>query len=226
MKLFFSSCLVITSLVCQAQLSFIHLPNDSIVRKSKLDSIEYLNINLKNISTNNIALQWTLISKALPPNWVFYINDNYASYPSSAASAIMTAIVPNGIANLDIAIEAKVNNGIAVLTFAVNDTANKMLKDTLSYILIVNSTSINTVDASKLSIIYPNPTTNELVLQPYNNVFKSVEVLNSNGQKLEVAIQHFNNNIRLSMADLPAAIYFLKIEEINGEIYFKKIMKQ
>ncbi len=106
-----------------------------------MEDLETLSIQQLNISTNNITLMWKKIYESVPPIWEASVCDNAFCNTSLVDNGIMNPIFPNDFGLLLLHITPHVNYGTAVVRYAVWDIANPALKDTLTYILTVNTTS-------------------------------------------------------------------------------------
>lgn len=85
-------------------------------------------------------------------------------------------------------------------------------------------------DVVKTFNLYPNPATNEVTIQlpPNVNGRAGIVVTDVNGRQVQmqqVFIPALQTNTKLGLKDLPAGIYYLRLE-INGEVYSTKLIKQ
>ncbi len=70
--------------------------------------------------------------------------------------------------------------------------------------------------------IYPNPTSDFVNIDAFGHQIKSIELLNTTG----TVIYKENKVIdKIDLSGKPTGIYFLKIENLNGKIVVKKVMK-
>ena len=97
--------------------------------------------------------------------------------------------------------------------------------NTLYYIIEYNSISsgINTLfERDHAVIAYPNPVSNQLTLE---GGFIAISLLNSDGRRINVAIQSFNNITTIDISHLANGVYFLKCtDEFNTQTIKKVIV--
>lgn len=97
--------------------------------------------------------------------------------------------------------------------------------NTLYYIIEYNSTSsgINTLlERDNAVIAYPNPVSNQLTLE---GGFIAISLLNSDGRRINVAIQSFNSLTTIDISHLANGVYFLKCtDEFNTQTIKKVIV--
>lgn len=84
-------------------------------------------------------------------------------------------------------------------------------------ITIAGNTSVPSHYASKIDI-YPNPTNGEIVIE--NLDVESVELYNMQGQR----VGRFYGN-RVNIESLPKGMYFLMVEDLQGNVYTDKVVK-
>ncbi len=85
-------------------------------------------------------------------------------------------------------------------------------------------------DGRNLFHIYPNPAKDDVIIQLPTNVNgrAGISITDVNGRQVriqQIFIPASQTNIPLSLKDLPAGIYHLRLE-IKGEAYFTKLIKQ
>jgi hypothetical protein len=97
--------------------------------------------------------------------------------------------------------------------------------NTLYYIIEYNSISsgINTLlERDNAVIAYPNPVSNQLTLE---GGFIAISLLNSDGRRINVAIQSFNSLTTIDISHLANGVYFLKCtDEFNTQTIKKVIV--
>lgn len=86
--------------------------------------------------------------------------------------------------------------------------------------------SINDFDNSKISI-HPNPAINEVYLSSVNvSGNLKIKIYNIEGQLLNAQNVSFENQASVDVSSLSNGIYFLNIEDINGNTTIKKFIKE
>ena len=133
-------------------------PNDTINITGLLEDLQTLSIQQVNTSPDTIQLQWEKVSESVPPLWDAVVCDNVLCYTSLADSGLMNPVIPTDYGFLLLHITPHVNLGTAIVRYAVWDTANAGMKDTLTFMLTaVNATGIEETSSQNLFCIYPNP---------------------------------------------------------------------
>ena len=117
------------------------VPNDTIQITGMLEDLETLSIEQLNTSQDTIVLQWQKVSESVPPAWDADVCDNVICYTALEDSGVMNPVIPGDYGFLLLHITSHVNYGTAIVRYAVWDTANAALKDTLTYILTVSPVS-------------------------------------------------------------------------------------
>lgn len=98
-----------------------------------------------------------------------------------------------------------------------DDTNNNNISDylELNVTLTANNLSVGSYN------IYPNPVTEFLIIEsevPIN----TIKIFNHIGQ----TILSETNKLKINFSEFPSGLYFIKIEDINGNIGIKKILKK
>ncbi|HET8803772.1 MAG TPA: T9SS type A sorting domain-containing protein, partial [Aequorivita sp.] len=75
--------------------------------------------------------------------------------------------------------------------------------------------------------IYPNPTKNELYLRATNTTANlKVKIFNAAGKLLNTQILELENQSSIAISQLATGIYFLNIQDENGNTTIKKFLKE
>jgi hypothetical protein len=211
-----------------AQSTFSNSPSDSIVLNGKFEDVEILSIHQINSTADTIVLKWKKISAMVPNGWDAVVCDNSTCYTSLLDSGIMNPVVAADYGFVILHITPHTNYGTAIVKYAVWDTANPTLKDTLTFILKVEQgLSINKLLDENNIQIYPNPIHDNLKIKTFNTKVNSVKIIALNGKKTEdknVNINAAENEFILDVSTLMNGIYFLVIQTQN-ETIIRKIVK-
>ena len=75
-------------------------------------------------------------------------------------------------------------------------------------------------------LVYPNPTSNELIIKflNTNELIHSVYLINLEGKLLDRFPANSQSEIHISGNSQPSGLYYLKIESSNGAFYYRKIL--
>src|SRR5688572_3464404 len=135
--------------------SYSIFPDDTISTTGIMEDMATLTIQQINNSAGTLQLQWQKVSESVPTNWEANVCDNLLCYTSLVDSGMMNPVPPSNYGFLLMHITPHVSYGTAVIRYAVWDMISPLLKDTLTYILTVNSpTGIVTIDSDDVEI-YP-----------------------------------------------------------------------
>jgi hypothetical protein len=138
--------------------TFTNAPNDTIQMTGMMEDLETLSIQQINNSSNAIQLKWKKVSQSVPANWEASVCDNAICYTSLVNTGTMNPVNPADYGLLLLHITPHVNYGTAIIRYAVWDTINAAMKDTLTYILTVDATSGISAEKNKKTFnIFPNP---------------------------------------------------------------------
>lgn len=88
-------------------------------------------------------------------------------------------------------------------------------------VLTVTPTGISSIENQNIFSIFPNPTTNEIVVQS-NTTIEQIKILNVLGQEIK-SIQSNSKRVYVSLADLSDNLYFIQINNSNIPV---KVLKE
>jgi hypothetical protein len=206
--------------------SYSLVPNDTIHMVGMMEDLETLSIQQQNTSTDTIQLKWQKVSESVPPIWEANVCDNAFCNTSLVDSGTMNPVLPSEYGLLLLHITPHKNYGTAVVRYAVWDIANPALKDTLTYILTVNTSSgISDAENKNAFSIFPNPA------KEYINIISKLQtgfhyvITDVSGKEIGNGISK-TNSISISTSDLPNGVYSVSIFTENKIINTKKILVQ
>ena len=169
--------------------------------------------NSKSITTNNTdtsqnfhlyTLVWSPDSMKIYMDNIL-INEMQTVDPFNQEYFILLNLAMGG--NLGGAIDSNFNNDILEIDYVRVYQESQL--------------SINSVDKEK-ALVYPNPIKDYLSIKINDNKkLKNVEVFNVNGKSV-----FKSNNSTFSLSKLKNGIYFLKVNTLDGDSFFKKIIKE
>ncbi len=172
---------------------------DSLVTNNGCDSIYELNLFIDTINLN--VSQNGLILSSL---------ENSANYQWLDCSNGMNAILGANSQSYTVTI-----NG----TYAVEVTQNSCV-DT-SNCITINSVGLNSISSHDFSV-FPNPTNGEVYIIGRNDLV-SVEVFTIEGRFLQEFMIESNDKFRI---DYEAGVYLIKLKNLEGDYFIKKIFKK
>lgn len=104
-----------------------------------------------------------------------------------------------------------------------DDTGGETTTIQLDNILVEDETSIQDVNAAKVSV-YPNPANDKITVRAESTINK-VEIINIIGQK-QMERSASSNQVTINTKALTSGVYFVKTESVNGKISITKIVKE
>jgi hypothetical protein len=202
------------------------VPNDSINITGTLEDLQTLSIQQLNISSNTIQLKWKKVSESVPALWEAVVCDNQVCYTSLVDSGMMNPVIPTDYGFVLLHITPHVNYGTAIVRYAVWDTANAAIKDTLTFVLTVNNTAgITETETENSFSIFPNPAKGNISI--VSNLPSGFQVLitDVSGKEIKKGVSK-TNSISVSTENFRSEVYTISIIINNEIINVKKILVQ
>src|SRR5215203_24908 len=140
-KSFLSVAVIIAAADSSFSQSYLIMPGDSVQFTGVFDHLQTLSIQQVNTSADTIQLAWRKVSESVPSNWEALVCDNVMCYTSLVDSGTMNPVMPGDYGFVLLHITPHNNYGTAVVRYAVWDIDNSSTKDTLTYILSLDSVS-------------------------------------------------------------------------------------
>ncbi|MCX6199629.1 MAG: T9SS type A sorting domain-containing protein [Bacteroidetes bacterium] len=198
-------------------------PNDTFKTVGFMEDLETLTISQLNKTSDSIFLKWKKVSVTMPSNWEATICDNRVCYTELVDSGFMNPVLPTETGFLLLHITAHVNYGTAIIRYAVWDVATPLVRDTVTFIMTVNSpSSISETENQNSFNIFPNPVADKLNLTVPDK--HNLAIWNSNGEKIYSSV--VIANCELSTANFVNGIYIISISDNNKFSLTKKIIVQ
>lgn len=206
--------------------SYSIVPNDTINMIGMMEDLETLSIQQLNTSTNILQLKWAKLSESVPAMWEASVCDNQVCYTSLVDSGSMNPINPNDYGLLLTHITPHVNYGTAVIRYVVWDITNPAIKDTLTYILTVTTTSGSPDGENKNAFsIFPNPASENINIisnLPAGFQFLIIDIY---GRKIENGCSK-TNLISIDTKNFRNGIYSMSILTEHNIITTKQFLIQ
>ena len=210
MRKFKLTVLVVAASIAATTFSFAQSytvsPNDTFIVNAMMEDLETLTINQVNSTTDTLYLKWEKISESVPALWEASVCDNQICYTTLADSGSMNPIYPSDYSFLLLHITAHVNYGTAIIRYAVWDINFPMQRDTLTYIMNVNTTGIATENLETPSVWFAE---NKIHLQNINENFSSISVNDLSGK--EIFKTSINSKTEIDLPLLPTSIYIIQL---------------
>lgn len=206
--------------------SFSNTPNDTIHTVGMLEDLQTLSIRQLNISPNTITFKWKKVSESVPFPWEASVCDNKICYAILVDSGTMNPVKPSDYGLLLLHITAHVNYGTATVCYAVWDSANPAMKDTLTYILTVSATSEISETENKNSVtIFPNPAKEKVNINSRFQTGFQFLITDVSGKVIEKGISK-TNSILVNTQNLQNGVYTVSILTENKFITTKQFLIQ
>lgn len=198
-------------------------PNDTFEQVGFMEDLETLTISLKNLSPSTVIFKWQKVSESVPANWDAAVCDNKICYAGLEDSGTMNPVDSQGSAFLLLHITSHSNYGKATVRYCVWDEQNPQWKDTLTFILRVDPPSgIGQLNVTSSILIYPNPAQDFLHIHTNNDKGFDCQIFTITGDRVSGAKSE-TDEVILSIKELKAGIYFLRIQHENGYYSNNKI---
>jgi len=205
---------------CRAQ-SFTNVPNDTIIATGTMDVADFYNISQQDNSADSIYLQYEKVSVVLPDQWEALICDNITCFIDLAQSGDMAAVSPGQDGFLSLHVTPHLNPGTAIIRYAVWDISNPVLRDTLTWIISVGETGINSLSQSATSIFISG---NQLMVQKSDPAITRIQIFNLEG-KTFVESSFTGNEISLDVSNFMSGVYLVEARD-SKTIFTRKIFIQ
>ena len=198
-------------------------PNDTIQTSGMMNDFEQLSIQQKNISSNPIIIKWKKVSENVPKNWAASVCDNKICYTSLVDSGIMNPIAPNNTGFLLTDITPQINDGTAIIRYAIWDTAFPNNVNTLTYIHSVNKSGIESEIHNNLFNLSPNPSSDQIILRTSFDIGSVFIIEDIVGRTILSGIIS-SNTMRISLSALNTGVYIFQIQS-KQKFYSQKFIK-
>ena len=183
-------------------------------------------LRFKNISGKDINLSWETIAFDVPDGWSYNTCDNgncFEYVPPIAEEKWMNPIETDGFGFLKMEVINRecAAKPTATFKFIIYPRGQKELAEEVVFIFRCYPTG--RMDEKSPFSVYPNPVTDQIIVQSSDRLLKSVSIVNMLG---ETVFTRQGDNNAMDVSTLPAGIFFLIAEDVNGLTYTEKIIKQ
>lgn len=214
-----------------------NMDRDTVYFTTSGSAVQYIN-NTVVPGALPVILKWNIVSTNFPADWLnaSSICDNNSCYPSSASwsSGSLKTSSPYTAGNSSRAFDMQFNPG-AVTTagtyYMKMKLVNSVTMDSSYTTFIVTSNAPSSVgNVSRTSeelSVYPNPATSEInFVYDGSSEIKTAAIYNIIGKVM--AVYRVNgNNANMSLENMPAGIYFLRLANAQGQLVAtRKFTKQ
>lgn len=200
-------------------------PNDTFQATGIMEDLETLTISQLNISSDTITLAWKKVSASVPVAWEASVCDNQMCYATLVDSGTMNQVNPSETGFVLLHITPHVNYGTATIRYAVWDKNTPDIKDTLTFIMTVSTTS--GLDEKKDQLIFnvPNPITTQVItLFGCKSELKYV-ITDLLGREFASGTLFPQSN-SITVTSLPNGAYSLSLLDNTGKISTRKFIIQ
>ena len=224
-KTFLSAFFFLTAFLSVAQ-NFECTPSHNIDEPIQEENFSFHEIRMITSDLSGIEFKWNLIDNTLPVDWSYSLCDLGGCYVGIPESGIMDPITTEqaqegfmGFLKLNITASNFYGEGDVV--FYVHEIGDESFGDTIT-MHITHADPLSSLEESLFSNVevYPNPVQTILYFSTPSD-FKSAQVLGTDGS-IHATI-HTEQNV--DFTSYPVGLYFLKLEDAEGNVYTQKIFK-
>lgn len=181
-------------------------------------------------SGSTIELRWEIVVISAPAEWAFKVCDNNACYSTNVTTNINPPMIDEPVVLgtgettlIDLHILPRYEAGSAVVEInlsLVDDPTN--IIETITYNVTITGAPVSVSETSKRALrLYPNPTTDFIVLSDNDMIVDRIEVYNIVGR--QVRSFRAAQGARYSVAELPDGMYLVSL--ISNETGIIKTMR-
>lgn len=222
-SLVFAGVFILTTVRCYAQ-SYEIIPNDSIVVSGWLEENYSLMIEQYNRSGDTLDLLWERIDHIVPESWEASVCDNSFCYTSLVEGGRMTPVAPGESGKLIIKMTPHVNEGTAVIRYAVWSGASPNNRDTLTFFLSAQKYTSSVSEKPLGFQCSYNSHTQTVDVELPSSRFFSVELYDLLGRMVCSSLEG-GTIVHLPMANTPRGVYCVLIQA-DGNTIAQIVMKQ
>lgn len=199
-------------------------PNDTIEKYGVFEDLETLTIGQINSSANAITIKWAKVSESLPLLWEASVCDNSTCNTTLVDTGTMTPILPLDSGFLLLHITPHINAGTAVIRYKVWDVNYPSLIDTLTYLLHVNPTAINSIKSTSPLLFFSN---HEIIISGIDEGIKKYFINDINGRVIQTSNNVISNaRQNISVENFANGIYvFHCVTESNKTFQTKYLIQ-
>ena len=217
---------VIFSFKFSSAQSFSLYPNDTLQLKGVLEDVQTLSIAQMNDSKDTITLKWQKISASVPAGWEATVCDNSVCHEDLGDTGTMFRLSPGDLGFILLHITPHQKIGTAIVRYTVWDVNTPKKKDTLTYILTVETaTAINESEIKNAVNLFPVPASNQLNITSRFLQGFTYSVVDFSG-KLVLSGKSNSGSASISTEKIADGIYNIQISDKKGTFLVKKFVKQ
>ena len=191
-----------------------------------VDIYQNFDIKVTTPTPEQITFQWETISNDMPAGWDISLCDYTDCYSGVPVSGTMTEItLANAQAGIQGFLKLTVGHqgvfGEGTVVMYVYDSNDYNRGDTVSYHLYYfDPLAVDENEASNSFEIFPNPANEYLKINKIGSY--SFDIINSLGVVVQTGQSEGTKEINIS--DLRSGLYFVSIEDGNGNTYSKRLI--
>ena len=175
--------------------SFELIPNDTVETAGWLGDNFTLTIQQRNITNDTLYLRWSIVDKVVPAQWDASVCDNSFCYTTLVDSGSMSPVPPGENGMLYIRFTPQVIASRAVVRYAVWDEQQPEAKDTLTYILVAQSTTgVDATPSADVTIVLDRQT-NAIRIDTFASDTFSAELYNLMGELIATSQNNKSNAV-------------------------------
>lgn len=195
-----------------AQKSFTNSPGDTLTDIIVLGAKKVLDIKQTATGIDTLYLAWKKVSVSLPSQWTASICDNGTCYGTLQDTGSMAAVPSGEHGFLSLHINTMVNQGIAVIRYAVWDVKQPTQIDTVTWIIQAFPTSVNNLSEKSPQVYSSNKI---LFLKNLSvSAVRTVTVYDMTG-KIVLTKNTESDDEKIDMSFCNDGIYIVNLSDVN-----------
>jgi hypothetical protein len=158
--------------------------------------------------------------QGLPANWTScfcYIECNPPSL-----STLSFSLAPGETAHIGVGFATDSIPGLGTVRLTVEEVGSSLAKDTLQFTGSTMISGISEISQKYLFSVYPNPTSDKVILQYSKQEPYLLLLLNASGQII-MRSEQVSHECSVDLQHLPCGTYYLKTHSVSGETLRKII---
>jgi hypothetical protein len=196
---------VFTFSQAQAQ-SYVLVPGDSIVGTIAMEDLTVFNFEQHNNSSDTLALSWQKLDAVVPTGWEATMCDNTICYTDLHDSSTQM-VFPGEYGLASLHVTAHSTPGTAVVRYLLWDNAAPTVIDTLTWIIALN---VTTIESPESEDFYISQTSNGLVVNYQNDAARRVLTLCNVSGKTVRSVVTTKASVAIDTQGLPSGLYIVQ----------------
>lgn len=171
-------------------------------------------VSFRNLSGSKISLVYNKIADDFPSGWWVSFCDNYNCYANFINQDTFAPIADSGYAEFKISVTPNGLADTATVKYEIWSAATPNVKDTVTFVFMVQWGAGLHEEISSAFHVYPNPALDKI---SFSGIIEETTLSVFNSQGASVLKSNIGpSNTELSVADLPKGVYFVSYNTSSG----------